>query len=155
MFLYYVFVFMTVGAVLCMGLWVLEKLLVCLMPRPRVVFRIGQEIIMEARFSSVEEVDVDVSFENALEEVVAVDGIPTWQVEDSTIATLTVAADGRSAVLRSTGVAGNTRVIVTADADLGEGVVPITGVLDVSVSQSGAIAVNFSVSTPRPRTPSN
>lgn len=110
---------------------------------------------MEARFSSVEEVDVDVSFENALEEVVAVDGIPTWQVEDSTIATLTVAADGRSAVLRSTGVAGNTRVIVTADADLGEGVVPITGVLDVSVSQSGAIAVNFSVSTPRPRTPSN
>lgn len=155
MLLYYVLVFMTLATILCIRMLVLENLLCRLMPRPRVVFRIGQEIIMEARFDSVQEVDVDVSFENALGEVVAVDGIAVWTVDDSSIVTVTPSANGESAVLRSTGVAGTTRVVVTVDADLGEGVVPVSGVLDVTVSQSGAVAVNFTVGTPRPRTPVN
>ena len=69
----------------------------------------------------------------------AVDGVPVWASSDETVISVTPAADGMSAVV-DTVAPGTARVTVSADADLGAGVVPITGVSeDINVT-SGSVA---------------
>ena len=64
----------------------------------------------------------------------AVDGAPVWASSDATVLTVVSSADGMSAVV-DTVAAGVARISVTADADLGAGVVTITGVSeDVNVT---------------------
>ena len=53
-----------------------------------------------------------------------VDGVPVWAVSDEKILTVTPSADGLSADIETTGELGTAQVTVTADADLGAGVVP-------------------------------
>jgi len=72
----------------------------------------------------------------------AVDGLPLWSASDPAILQITPASDGLSAEVLAVGPLGNAQVIVTADADLGEGVVGITGVLEVEVMASAAVALN-------------
>jgi hypothetical protein len=63
-----------------------------------------------------------------------VQGPPVWASSDATILTVLAAADGMSAVV-DTVAPGLARISVSADADLGEGVVEITGVSeDVNVT---------------------
>lgn len=65
-----------------------------------------------------------------------VDGVPIWASSDETVVRVTAADDGMSATITPvaptpTDVNGApipARITVTADADLGAGVVPITGV---------------------------
>jgi hypothetical protein len=47
------------------------------------------------------------------------------------------------------GPVGNAQLIVTADADLGEGVVPITGTLDVTVVAGMAAVINVTAGVPQ------
>lgn len=69
----------------------------------------------------------------------AVDGVPVWASSDDTVLSVVPAADGLSAVVASV-APGVARVTVQADADLGAGVVTITGVSeDVNVT-NGSIA---------------
>jgi hypothetical protein len=68
-----------------------------------------------------------------------VDEPPTWASSDETVLTVTVASDGMSADINTVAV-GTARVTVTADADLGEGVVPITGVTEDIIVTSGSVA---------------
>ncbi len=84
------------------------------------------------------------------------DGVPIWAGSDDTVFTVEAAADGLSAIL--VGVAPNAtdatgtpipaRVVVTADADLGSGVTPITGTLDVVVTGGTAVALTINADTP-------
>lgn len=79
----------------------------------------------------------------------AVDGVPVWASSDDTVLAVTPAADGMSAAV-DTVAPGTARVTVSADADLGAGTVPITGVSeDVNVT-SGNVAsvVSLSLGTP-------
>lgn len=63
-----------------------------------------------------------------------VDGVPSWASSDETVLKVTPAADGMSAAVDPI-AAGTARVTVTADADVGAGVVTITGVSeDVTVT---------------------
>lgn len=63
-----------------------------------------------------------------------VDGVPAWASSDATILTATASADGMSAVVDTVGP-GTARISVTADADMGAGVVTLTGVSeDVNVT---------------------
>ena len=77
-----------------------------------------------------------------------VDGIPAWTVSDAALLTLQTAADGLSATVLAVGPLGNGQVTVTADADLGAGVVNIQGILDVTVVASQATTLAISAGTP-------
>ncbi len=66
----------------------------------------------------------------------SVDGVPVWSSSDDTVVMAMPAADGMSAVVNTVAPSANdaggnplpSRITVTADADLGAGVVTITGV---------------------------
>ena len=76
-----------------------------------------------------------------------VDGAPTWASSDETVVTLEVASDGMSAV--ASGVTpGAARVVVTADADLGSGVTPLSGSLDFTITAGNAVSLTITAGTP-------
>jgi hypothetical protein len=65
-----------------------------------------------------------------------VDGVPVWASSDATVLTVTPSADGMSAVVDTVAPGGPARITVSADADLGAGVISLTGVTeDVTVTQ--------------------
>lgn len=80
-----------------------------------------------------------------------VDGIPVWASSDETVASVTPASDGMSAIVDTVGP-GVARVSVTADADLGAGVSTITGVSeDINVTigpNSTASIMTLDLGTP-------
>ena len=78
-----------------------------------------------------------------------VDGAPVWTVTEGD-ATLEVAADGLSAYLIS-GAAGASTVTVTADADLGEGIVELSDVIALNVIPAGAAALGFTAGAAEPK----
>lgn len=76
-----------------------------------------------------------------------VDGAPTWAGSDDTVVTVTPAPDGLSATV--VGVApGAGRVVVTADADLGAGVTPLTGTLDFTITGGSAASLSITAGDP-------
>lgn len=77
-----------------------------------------------------------------------VDGIPQWSVVDGTLLEITPDATGLSATITTTGALGTTQVSVTVDADLGEGVTEITGVLDIEVKAGQAVSLGITAGTP-------
>jgi hypothetical protein len=76
-----------------------------------------------------------------------IDGIPAWEVSDPNVGSIAVAEDGLSAVF-SAGLPGTCQASVTADADLGEGVVTIAGVIDFEVVAGQAVAVTITAGAP-------
>lgn len=80
-----------------------------------------------------------------------VEGVPVWSVSDPNLLTLDVAADGMSGFVVTVGPVGLAQVNVSADADLGEGVTTITGLLDVEVIASEAVTFNITTGIPEPR----
>lgn len=75
------------------------------------------------------------------------DGTPTWAVTEGD-ATLDVAEDGLSAFLISGEANTNSKIEITADADLGEGMVTITDMIDLVVVQASASALGAIIGTP-------
>jgi hypothetical protein len=75
------------------------------------------------------------------------DGIPTWNVTEGD-ATLEVAEDGLSAFLVSGAADVNSKIEVSADADLGEGVVTLTDVIDLAVVGASASKLGIVSGTP-------
>ena len=74
------------------------------------------------------------------------DGVPSWTVTSGD-ATVEPAADGLSCYLIS-GTVGNSVIEVSADADLGEGVSPITDTIDLAVVSAQASSLGLVVGTP-------
>lgn len=72
-----------------------------------------------------------------------VDGVPSWATSDATIVSVVATPDGMSAVIAAVGPLGKAKVSVTADADLGAGVKPIFGSLDIEITQG--LAVGFKI----------
>lgn len=77
-----------------------------------------------------------------------IDGIPTWQTSDPTIAAVEPAADGLTAVVKAVGPVGTARITATADADLGDGVQAITGVLELNVTLGQAAVLSLRAESP-------
>lgn len=80
-----------------------------------------------------------------------VDGVPTWSTSDDTVLTLKVSEDGLSCEAVTTGVLGTAQVSVVTDADLGDGVIELTAVLDVEVKASAAVNLGLDVGVPTDR----
>jgi hypothetical protein len=75
------------------------------------------------------------------------DGVPTWTVIEGD-ATVEVAEDGLSAFLVSGAADVTSKIEVTADADLGEGVVNLSDVIDLAVVAASATALGLVAGTP-------
>jgi hypothetical protein len=69
----------------------------------------------------------------------AIDGLPIWSLGCEDHLKLEVSEDGLSATVSSLGKLGACQVNVSADADLGEGVETITGVVDIVVQAGKAV----------------
>jgi hypothetical protein len=77
----------------------------------------------------------------------SVDGAPQWSTSDVAVVTVEPAADGLSAVLKAQSP-GTAQIAVVADADLGDGITPLSGTLDVTVIAGAAVAVAIGTGTP-------
>lgn len=75
------------------------------------------------------------------------DGVPVWSVVDGD-STVEPAADGLSAEITSSDTPGVTDFLVTADADLGQGVVPISDTIALTVEHAQATALGLAAGTP-------
>ena len=75
------------------------------------------------------------------------DGAPVWTVVSGD-ATLEVSEDGLSAYLVSGAADVTSQIEVSADADLGEGVVSLTDVIDLAVVAAQASALGLAFDTP-------
>ena len=80
----------------------------------------------------------------------SLDGAPQWSSSDTSIVTVTPSADGLSAEVVS-GNLGTATITVTADADLGAGVKPLTASMDFTVIGGEATALGLTVGTPEPK----
>lgn len=78
---------------------------------------------------------------------VPVDGKPSWSVAAGDV-TLEAAEDGMSCTIISGDSPGVSQVVVEADADLGEGVVTISDVIEVTVEGALASNLGLTVGTP-------
>lgn len=99
------------------------------------------------------EVDVTVTFTDDLGNAASVDGAPTW-VASGTAFTVLPVADGMAAVIQGTGeIIGETAILtMTADADLGAGVVTVTRSEDLQLVSGTAAEAGFTFGEPRPIT---
>lgn len=68
---------------------------------------------------------------------------PVWASSDESI--VTVAASGAGATATAVGPTGTATITLTGDADLGEGVKPVRGVLDIEVVAGDAAVFNITV----------
>lgn len=84
------------------------------------------------------------AFKDAEGNPATIDGVPVWNPIDPALGTLTPAADGLTAEFNP-GSPSSGQISVTCDADLGEGVKEITGLLDVVVLPGEAVTVEISV----------
>lgn len=72
------------------------------------------------------------------------DGSALWSLSDPALGSLAPAADGKSADFTPAGQVGSGKIQFSADADLGAGVVTISGELDVDLLPGQAVAVQLS-----------
>jgi hypothetical protein len=82
-----------------------------------------------------------------------VDGPPVWTSSDDSIATVSAAEDGLSAVVSANVNLGKAQINVSADADLGEGQTSITGTLEIEVVAGEAVSLAINAGTPSEQTP--
>ncbi len=98
--------------------------------------------------TDVQKVSLAIAPKSAAGNPAPVDGVPTWSSSDESVLVLTVSDDGLSAEAETTGKLGTAQVNVSADADLGDGVKTIAGVLDIEVKASEAVTLDISAGTP-------
>ena len=101
--------------------------------------------------TDMQKVSLTVAFTTAAGNSAVVDGIPDWDVSDESILDIEPSEDGLSAAVTAVGPVGDAQVVVTADADLGEGVKEIFGTLDVSVVPSVAVFALVVSGVPEPK----
>jgi len=92
--------------------------------------------------------DLQVEFLTAAGNPGKVDGVPQWSVANPSVVSITVQPDGLHATISSSGI-GTTQVSVTVDADLGQGVRQVTGLLDVTVQPAEVVSVGIIAGTPQ------
>lgn len=136
---------LSVPADLARELW--RRLFGC---EPTVGFRIGpvaeqrvfqgQEITTVFVLKATQQVEINLAVTDRKGNPAKVDGVPNWLSSALDIVTVHQSPDGMSAVAVANQI-GTAQIRVEADADLGDGVVPIVGVLDVEVLAGDAAVI--------------
>ncbi len=73
---------------------------------------------------------------------------PVWAISNSELLAIVPAADNLSATVSAIGPLGTVTVSFQADADLGAGVVPVAGLLEVEVVAGAASLITITPGTP-------
>lgn len=102
---------------------------------------------MAITLTDTQEVSVSVHPVDARGFDAPVEGVPTWEVGDLTIVNLVEAPDGLSGEIEAIRP-GVTQLTITTDADLGEGVVPVMGILDITVVAGQAVSLRIDTGVP-------
>jgi hypothetical protein len=111
--------------------------------RAMIYFDGNEEIQMGKILKVGEGVGASVVFKDKNGNVAKVDGKPNWAFDQAEVADLSVSDDGMSAFLKAKAV-GAGKLQVSADADLGEGIVTIIGEADLIVEAEQAEVVEIS-----------
>lgn len=100
--------------------------------------------------TATQQCQLSISVTDAKGNPAQVEGAPVWSSSEAAFASVEASADGMSAVVKSVGpvTTSPVQINVTADADLGEGVVPLVGLLEVSVIAGEAVNVGIVAGTP-------
>ena len=114
-------------------------------PKPR-----KQTTMLEITITNEQQVNVTLHPVTSTGRPAQVDGAPTWTVQSGN-STVTAAADGLSADLISSDTPGDTEILVEADADLGQGVVPISDIIRLSVAGAQAANLGLVAGDPTPK----
>lgn len=76
-----------------------------------------------------------------------VEGQPSWELSDDTVVQFVVNPDGLSGEVTAIRP-GVSQLTFRADADLGEGITPVLGILDVTVVAGQAVSLRIDVGVP-------
>lgn len=131
-------------------LWRLLELILCALTQERHDIRLGISVgpitqkrrntLMEITINNEQQVKVTLNPTTTGGHVAELDGTPSWE-RLSGESTVEPSEDGKSAQLISGDQPGDSEFLVTADADLGDGVIEISDVIRLHVS--GALAENL------------
>lgn len=113
-------------------------------------FKVKGDNHMAVTIRDTEKVGVAIAVVDAKGNPAQIDGAPVWAVSDPAGLAVVPAEDGLSASVVAVGPLGVFQATVQVDADLGEGVKPLIGILDVEVVAGEAAAINFQVGIPEP-----
>jgi hypothetical protein len=97
--------------------------------------------------TTVQKVTATVSFVDASGAPARVDGVPSWSSSDPSVTIENVSADGMSADVVAQSI-GTAQVSVSADADMGAGVRPVTAVADIEVQAAEAVSAAIGFGAP-------
>lgn len=100
------------------------------------------------KLTSTQQVTLSLAIEDKRGNPAQIDGKPNWSTSDSTKLSIEPSEDGKTCLVKAVGPVGAAQVSVEADADLGEGVVPINATGDFEVIAGQASAVKLSAGTP-------
>ncbi len=103
---------------------------------------------MAFELTDCQQVTLSVTFLDKKGNPARVDGAPAWLVDNPNVLALTPAADGLSCLVSAVGPLGSALVTLTADADLGAGVVSVIGTFAVDVTAGAATTVAITAGTP-------
>jgi hypothetical protein len=95
-----------------------------------------------------QKVSLSVRFTTKAGNPARVDGTPVWASSNPAVIAVVASEDGVSAVATTVGPVGEAQVSVTADADLGEGVRPVSAVLDIVVQPAEAVSASIEPGAP-------
>jgi hypothetical protein len=103
------------------------------------------ELMSAFKLPDTRQAALSVSPVDALGVPAPIDGIPEWASSDETVATVAVSEDGSSIVVTPASPVklGITQVSASFDADLGEGVVTITEIIEIEVVASQAVGATI------------
>lgn len=135
--------------------WVTRSITIAQDSEYRLAIRatIGRNIVegtlpMAITITATQFFTVSVSAVDARGNPAPLDGLPSWASSDAALLTVDPNPDGTARVA-AVGALGNAQVTVSADADLGEGVRTLTGLLDVTVVAGEAVALTVATSIPQ------
>lgn len=105
---------------------------------------------LEIKLTTEQQVTVHINPVTLKGKPAPLDGIPAWTVPIGG-AVLQPAPDGLSCVIVSPDVAGESQVLVSADADLGPGVETISDTIAVTVGSPNAASLGLKADAPVPK----
>lgn len=132
--------------VFCLGL--IHEVAGTVAPTPQYHKRSKRTPIMAFKMTDTQQVSVSPKFLDKKGNPAQVDGPPEWLTDNSDVLALEPATDGLSCLVKAVGALGTGTVTVRADADLGTGVVPLIGTLEIEITGSMAMQVALTPGTP-------
>lgn len=105
-------------------------------------------LLMAFKLTDTQQVDLSATFIDKKGNPAPVDGLPEWFTDNPNVLSLVPSPDGLACKISAVGPIGTAIVSMKADADLGSGIIPISGLFDVEVVSGAAVQVTITPGTP-------